>query len=213
MRAFAFISGVLSLGALVLSLLCLFAGNRPGFLDNGSILTIKISSAGKELLWNDTISGDSNITSEVGSMAAEAGISDWYAIHVLNYCRGSYANSTTAATESCSTSVPFFSFNPIQIISSQFKDSFNVSLGGLDADVNFSASGWPSQIKDSFGQAETAYKVVFFMLCMGIASSGVEAIVSLVAMIMYGGRLRHGTAISWINLAFGAVSGRNYGNR
>ncbi|KAM0815588.1 putative SUR7 protein [Seiridium cardinale] len=206
MRTFALLSSVFSLSAFILSLLCLFAGSQPGFLDNGDILTIRFSSAGKDYLLNDISGSNSSLGSEVGSMASAVGISDWYAIHVLNYCRGYDANSTSAATEFCSTNVPFFSFDLSQTIDAQFKDKLNISLGGKDNGVNLSASASSSQIKSIFLKAETAYKVVFFMLCMGIAASGVEIIISLVVVAIDSRKLSHGTMISCINMGLSVVS-------
>ncbi|KAI0153621.1 SUR7/PalI family-domain-containing protein [Pestalotiopsis sp. NC0098] len=196
MRAFAFISIVLSLVALILSMLCLFAGHTRGFIEDGQILTITISPMGKERLWNLTTSNPDNTDSQLGSLTSQVGINDWYSLYVMNYCTGSYANSTSEATESCSEAVPFFSFNPIQLIRPQLNGSSGFSIGGLSAGVSISASGWPSQIDDVSGKIESGYKAMFFMLCLGIAASGVEAIVSLVVVLMDRRDLNHGLALA-----------------
>lgn len=205
MRAFAFISILLSLVALILSMLCLFAGHTRGFIEDGQILTITISPVGKERLWNLTTSDPDNTDSQFDSLTSQVGINDWYSLYVMNYCTGSYANSTSEATESCSEAVPFFSFNPIQLIRPQINGSTGFSIGGLSAGVSISASGWPSQIDDVSGKIESGYKAMFFMLCLGIAASGVEAIVSSVVVLMDRRDLNHGTSVSWINLALALV--------
>ncbi|KAK6216339.1 hypothetical protein LQW54_003542 [Pestalotiopsis sp. IQ-011] len=206
MRAFAFISIVLSLVALILSMLCLFVGHTRGFIEDGQILTITISPAGKERLWNLTTSEPDNADSQLGSFTSQVGINDWYSLYVMNYCTGSHANSTSEATEACSEAVPFFSFNPIQLIRPQLSGSSGFSIGGLSAGVSISASGWPSQIDDVSGKIESGYKAMFFILCLGIAASGVEAIVSSVVVLMDRSELNHGTSVSWINLALALTS-------
>ncbi|ETS87798.1 hypothetical protein PFICI_01626 [Pestalotiopsis fici W106-1] len=207
MRIFAFVSGLFSLVALIAALLCLLAGQRLGFMEDADILTITVSAAGKAQLLNGTTSGETSVVgSQLEGLTAQTGVNDWFALHVMNYCKGSNANSTSAASESCSDTVPFFSFDTISIIDSELQQGVNLSTRGVDVGMSISASGWPSEISDISGKVMTAYKVMFFMLCMGIAASGVEAIASLLVMAMDARPYGHGALVSLINLVLSLIA-------
>lgn len=199
MRIFAFASGFFSLVALIAALLCLLAGQRLGFMEDAEILTMTISAAGKARLLNGTTTGDAS--QQLETLTAKTGVSDWFALHVMNYCKGFYTNSTS----SCSDTTPFFSFDTISIIDSELQQGFNLSARGLDVGMSIDVSGWPSEISDISGKVVTAYKVMFFMLCMGIAASGVEAIASLMVMAMDARPFGHGTIVSLLNLIISLV--------
>lgn len=171
-------------------------------------MTLNLSGLAKELLANGTSNANS-ASSDATSLVEAYGIHDWYSMHVMNYCEGSYSSYNTKTNGSCSGQTPFFYFNPINIMDSQFNTGTNVSVLGVHLGIELSASGWPSQITNALKNSEGAYKFMFFMLCMGIAAIGVELIVSLVVFIIDRRIMSHGTSISFINLGLTIVSHLN----
>lgn len=201
MRLFALISAVFSLLAAAIAVLCLLAGSKAGFLDDADIMTMTISAAGQTQLQNGTSDDGSSLGSQLDSLTAQTGVHDWFALHVMNYCKGSNNGS-----ETCTQTEPFFSFDTISTINSEIKQSFNLSSRGLDVGVSISTSGWPSGITDVSGKVVAAYKAMFFMLCVGIAAAVFEALASLLVIVIDRKPFGHGKMISFLNFVLSVVS-------
>lgn len=102
MRFLAIIPLVFSLAAFIIAFLCVFAGSKPGFMDDYEILSLNTSQIGAGLVnkvqtssstVNSIINGlgiGGAISSLTNSVAHYLGVEDFYALHVLDYCEGSY---------------------------------------------------------------------------------------------------------------------------
>ncbi|KAF2756382.1 hypothetical protein EJ05DRAFT_63774 [Pseudovirgaria hyperparasitica] len=112
-RIFAIIPALLSAGALVISFLCLFAGNKPGFMEDFNLFNLNTSRIGSTLAEN-ALNGENSIlpssitnilnelpedvrnsiesiaSTAADSFAQDLGLDDFYSAHMLNYCAGDY---------------------------------------------------------------------------------------------------------------------------
>lgn len=140
MRFSALIPLACALAAFVLSMLCLFAGHKPGFMEEYHIITVCIlsnsyvkylpttqvntSTLGHNLIptnttssatptstsssfgsWfsgvvhnaTDTLEGDLNglINDAADELSKELGIEQWYSLHLMDMCEGTYAPNAT----------------------------------------------------------------------------------------------------------------------
>jgi hypothetical protein len=127
MRLFAFIPTLLSAAAVVISFLCLFAGHKPGFMEDFELFTLNMSRVGSSLA-DSVLSGDSDIlpaeltnllnslpadvqstiqtvaSSAADSFATRIGLEDFYSAHIMNDCYGTYlpgpvANETVSQAD------------------------------------------------------------------------------------------------------------------
>lgn len=180
MRFSAIFPLLCSLTALILTLLCLFAGTNKSFLPNAELLTLNTSRLGHTSLFNTSdgnggflsnlvngIEGDiNNLINNVTSDIAQAfNLHDFYAAHIMNYCEGYYeGNDTAGAKENithCSNRTAFFHFDPTAIIESELAPGLNLS------DLH-----WPSEIEDAIKTIEVASKVMFVFYVIGIILAG-----------------------------------------
>ncbi|TVY84805.1 hypothetical protein LSUE1_G000825, partial [Lachnellula suecica] len=126
MRATALIPMACAIVGFVLSMLCLFAGHKKGFMEEYHIITLNTSTLGHNLLdtssatttssgaaatatsigsfltgiehnITDTIEGDINgiINNVADKLAKELGIEQWYSLHLMDSCEGTYAPNAT----------------------------------------------------------------------------------------------------------------------
>jgi hypothetical protein len=180
MRFSAIFPLLCSLVALILTLLCLFAGSSKSFLPNAELLTLNTSRLGHTSLFNTSdgnggfisnlingIEGDINdlINNATSDIAAAFDLHDFYAAHIMNYCEGYFmGNDTPGAKENithCSNRTAFFHFDPTKIIQSELAPGLNLS------DLH-----WPSEIEDAVKTIEVASKVMFVFYILAIIFSG-----------------------------------------
>jgi len=201
----------------VLSLLCLLAGHKPGFMEDYAIVTLNTSTLGHELIPTTTSSGAQptatgffsgiwhNITTEVGNLtaeiegeldgiigdvadklAAELGIKQWYSLHILDFCEGTYApNATEKGAHKngtkCSNQTAMYHFDLTEIL--------NKELEAGKLHINLSDINWPDDIQNGLNHLSTALDAEFVVYCIGIASAGLAIFTSLVAIFLHGSRL------------------------
>ena len=196
MRFSAILPLLCSIAALILTLLCLFAGSSESFLPNAELLTLNTSRLGHTSLFNTSdgnggfisnlingIEGDINnlINNATSDIAAAFHLHDFYAAHVMNYCEGYYeGNDTAGAKENithCSNRTAFFHFNPTQIIQNELAPGLNLS------DLH-----WPSEIEDAVKTIEVASKVMFVFYVIGIIFAGF-AVLGAIWGVFANGRL------------------------
>jgi len=197
LRVSAGITALCALAAFILSLLCLLAGRKPGFLENAYLLNLNTSRIGyfKEITLPQTggggilgsIEGSLNSllqslegdASEVGNDIAKAiGVHDWYSMHMLNFCEGFYnpsgiANNATKNITECSAPTTKFWFDPGTILQSELKD-------GITLDYIH----WPSKIDTGLHELKEITHVSLGILFAGIALEGVLLLCSLLGIAL-----------------------------
>lgn len=104
MRFSAVLPVLLGLASFILTMLCLFAGSKKGFMEDYAVVTLNTSQLGQTLLNDSETTTSSNplknlyneisnsieseINDGIGSLAREIGIHDWYSAHILDFCEG-----------------------------------------------------------------------------------------------------------------------------
>ena len=206
MRLTALFPFLCAVAAFVLTLLCIFAGSKKGYLENADILTLNTSMLGESLLNTSslpgslsTIAGDiqGDINSAVNDVAKDLNIHDFYSAHILDYCEGYYTpgpvgNATERPSKNvtrCSNHTTLFAFNPTAILQSELRTGINLS------DLH-----WPSGIKDAVTAVEVASKAMFVCYCIGAAFAGLAFFGAIVGVVS-GGRLS-----SFLNFLLDIVS-------
>ncbi|KAL8721699.1 MAG: hypothetical protein Q9181_007649, partial [Wetmoreana brouardii] len=195
MRPTAIFPLLCTLVAFILSLLCIFAGSKRGYIEQGDILTLNTSMLGRVTLNTSKSSSSllnsisSSIKGEVndliGDLARELNIHDFYSAHLLDYCEGYYtpsalANATVEPHKNvtrCSNHTAMFHFDPTTVIQSELKPG--ISLADLK---------WPSAIKNAVHAVEVASKVMFVLYCLGVAATGL-ALLGAFLGVLSGGRM------------------------
>ncbi|KAK5681032.1 hypothetical protein LTS10_006792 [Elasticomyces elasticus] len=205
MRFLALVPVLLSGAALVLTLLCLFAGSKQGFMEDYAIVTLNTSRIGASLL-NTTSSGSSNpiisyidnvtnsIESEINdglaSFARDLGLHDFYSAHLLDFCEGYYTpgpvpNSTVSRSQiqknvtSCSNRTAMYSFNPRETLQKELNDSGHSNINLTDLD-------WPSDVDKGLHALIIAQKATFVLYCIAIALIGFAMLLALISIFMEG---------------------------
>ncbi|KAL8687096.1 MAG: hypothetical protein Q9218_006636 [Villophora microphyllina] len=181
--------------AFILSLLCIFAGSRRGYIEQGDILTLNTSMLGRVTLNTSKTSSSllnsigSSIKGEVNDLIADVArqfnIHDFYSAHLLDYCEGYYtpsafANATVAPHKNvtrCSNHTAMFHFDPTSVIQKELKPG--ISLDDLH---------WPSAIKNAVHAVEIASKAMFVLYVVGVAATGL-ALLGAFLGVLSGGRL------------------------
>lgn len=191
MRFTAILPLLCILASLVLSLLCLFAGSRQGFLEEVDLLTLNTSRIGHTPLFNTSdgdggffssvfndIQGDINdAAADVASDVARAiGIHHFYKQYILRYCKGYYKHNTTDENiTQCSSRVAFATFNPTEAIEAELKPGLNLSV-----------IRWPDQIDDSFQAVKMSMRAMFVLYCIGIALTAIAVLGALFSFLLGG---------------------------
>lgn len=181
MRWSSIITLLCSAAALVLSFLLLFAGNTRSFLQNTDVLTLNTSRLG----YTNSGSVDNLITSAEGSLsglinsvtssiASELNISDFYSVHIMNYCEGSYEPNGTAAalgehvtkdTTYCSPTKALFHFNVTEVVNQALPSPLSVS------DIN-----WPQAINDAQNAIRAASIAASILYILAVVFTGLAFI-------------------------------------
>lgn len=193
MRPVAILPILLTLVAFIVSLLCVFAGNKPGYLENANLLTVNTSMLGQTFFnassssshfWSkidSSIKGDLN--KAIGDIAKDLNLHDFYSAHVLDYCEGFYtpgpvANLTATPSKNvthCSNQTGLFHFDPGAIIQSELKPGINLT------DLQ-----WPQTVQSAVRAAELGSKVMFVLYCMGIGAVGLALLGAILSFFASG---------------------------
>ncbi|KAI4282344.1 MAG: hypothetical protein L6R38_003024 [Xanthoria sp. 2 TBL-2021] len=179
MRLTALFPLLCTLVAFILSLLCIFAGSKRGYIEHADIFTLNTSMLGRTTLDTSKSSSsllnsiENSIKGEVNDLIADVAkalnIHDFYSAHLLNYCEGYFtpgplANKTVDPDKNvtqCSNQTALFHFDPTAAIQKELKPG--ISLADLR---------WPSAIKDAVHAVEIASKAMFVLYCVGAAATG-----------------------------------------
>ena len=201
MRLSSVLTLVCSAAALVLSLLCLFAGNTKTFLQNGDLLTLNMSRLGYVGDVFNTTDGDGGfldnlindaqddlndlINDATTDIASALNISDFYSVHVMDYCEGMFEPNSTLAAENgtkirknttyCSRRNAFFHFNVTQIVEAALPDQINLT------DIN-----WPDAITDAQNTIRTASIATVILFVLGIIFTGLALFGAIIGIFTTG---------------------------
>lgn len=207
MRFSAILPVLLGLAAFILSLLCIFAGSKSGFMEDYAIVTLNTSQIGQSLLNasesttssnpfgnlinNITNNIDGKINAELGSLARQIGVHDWYSVHILDFCEGYYtptsvSNATVSSSDidknitHCSNKTAFFHFNPTHTLQNELNKS-GVSLN-LTKDLD-----WPTKdIDKGVSALRVAQKAAFILYCIAAGLLLLAALASIAGIFLTG---------------------------
>ncbi|ESZ93470.1 hypothetical protein SBOR_6148 [Sclerotinia borealis F-4128] len=186
MQPLAAIPMACSFVTFVLGMLCLFAGNKPGFMEDYHIITLNTSDVGQNLIPTSssgssstpTIASPVEVISSLanliprepgigddianalggiendiaGKLAKTLGIKEWYSLHLMDMCEGTYTPNATARgakynVSSCTNQTAMYHVDINSIISEQ------LSIGGVH--LKLSDIGWSSKIQDGLDALST----------------------------------------------------------
>ncbi|KXJ95622.1 actin cortical patch SUR7/pH-response regulator pali [Microdochium bolleyi] len=148
-----------------------------GFWDN---LGDTISGIGNEI--QDTITDQVNdvIGDVVDEITEKLGISQWYSLHVMNWCEGDFAPNSTAVgawynTTNCTERAAGISFNLTEILNHE------ISIGPLDFNTN--EIPLPDRIESAVEQLNSALYALFILFVLAAAFSGFTILLTLVTIV------------------------------
>ncbi|KAK5195595.1 hypothetical protein LTR96_002356 [Exophiala xenobiotica] len=195
MRLSSLVTLACAIAALVLSLLCLFAGSSKSFLQDADLLTLNISRIGHGSLFNNTdgdggaldnllntLEGDLNdLLNDFSSDVATAlNLPDFFNVHVMDFCEGVYKSNATLknAQENiteCSNRTVGFHFQPTKIIQEHLPDG--VTLEDLH---------WPDEIQDAERAIKVASTAMTVLYIIGVVFAGIAVLAALVSIFTNG---------------------------
>ncbi|KAK5204465.1 hypothetical protein LTR47_009247 [Exophiala xenobiotica] len=195
MRLSSLVTLACAIAALVLSLLCLFAGSSKSFLQDADLLTLNISRIGHGSLFNttdgdggaldnllNTLEGDLNdLLNDFSSDVATAlNLPDFFNVHVMDFCEGvcksnaTLKNAQENITE-CSNRTVGFHFQPTKIIQEHLPDG--VTLEDLH---------WPDEIQDAERAIKVASTAMTVLYIIGVVFAGIAVLAALLAFLAIG---------------------------
>lgn len=147
------------------------------------------TSDGKGGLFDDIQNEiQSTVNDKVGEVAEfitkEAGIHDFYSVHLMTYCEGFYEPNGTVQPDGsspsenvtgCSNQTTMFHFDPKEALQSELKDGW--TLGDLK---------WPDDINDGILVLKAASKAMFVFYIAGIAVTGLALIITFFTIFANG---------------------------
>jgi len=119
-------------------------------------------------------------------LAQTIGIEQWYSLHLMDMCEGSYSPNATHKgahknISSCTNKTTMYHFDPMTAISEQ------LSVGKLH--LNLSDINWPDELTDGIKALNALTSATFVLYCIGIAAAGLAILTGLVAFFLHGSRL------------------------
>lgn len=146
---------------------------------NGGFLDNLINDAQGEL--------NNLINDATTDIASALNISDFYAVHIMDYCEGMFNPNGTVAAENgthvsknttyCSSRNALFHFNVTEVVESALPDRINLT------DIN-----WPNAVTDAQNAIRTASIAAVVLYIIGIALTGI-ALLGAVFGFFTNGRL------------------------
>ncbi|KAH8195782.1 hypothetical protein TruAng_010056 [Truncatella angustata] len=186
----------------------LFAGSKPGQLEDFHIIAINMSNFGHDLVPTPTTGGSeptttdsswegfftsvvATIASEISDelsdieddiadkLSAELGISQWYSLHIMTACEGNFAPNATN---------PGAWYNTTNCTSQQAGFQFNlsqvldheISLGPLD--LNTADLPIPDEVSDAIKYINGFLLAIFVLFCIGAGFAGLSFLGSVAAL-------------------------------
>ncbi|CAJ0549118.1 Ff.00g027310.m01.CDS01 [Fusarium sp. VM40] len=226
-RFFVFFPLVLSMVGFILSMLCLFAGHKEGFMEDYSVARLNTSMIGHNLLdtnssastndnneddgffdkvtdkWNevkDDVKGKINeITGDVADKLADTiGVSEWYSIHIMATCDGQYKPNATN---------PGAGYNVTNCTNSAPEKRFNLtevldkqlSVGPFE--LSLADIDWPDDIQDSIDLLNSALLATFILYVLAVGFSGLAMLACIGAFFLFSRR-----GVNAVNLVLSSLA-------
>ena len=131
-------------------------------------------------------------------LAAELGIHQWYSLHLMDLCEGSYSPNATEKgakknVTKCSNQTAMYHFD--------ITGELNSELEAGKLHINLSTISWPSEIQDGINALNAAMDATFILYAIGIAAAGLAILTTVVAFFLSGSR-----AVSFGNWGLASLS-------
>ncbi|KAJ6444423.1 SUR7 protein [Purpureocillium lavendulum] len=219
---------VLALVSFVLTSLILFAGQKEGFMEDYAVVRQKLNTsmvghnvvnqsdksndgnngdgtAGGVKGWIDDKKNDAkdkinDVTGNIADkLADKLGISEWYSLHIMDSCQGTYspspvAEDTSLKVTNCSSSTPGNRLNLTAMLDHE------LSVGSLK--LNLADINWPDGVQDKLDILNDALLGLFVLYALGMGLSGLSMFASVAAFLLPGR-----PAIVQANLVFASLGG------
>lgn len=216
MRVSALFPMACAIVGFVLGMLCLFAGHKPGFMEDYDIIRLNTSTLGHDLVPTSTSSAGSSATStssSIGSffssladnitdsiegelqdiendiadkLASTLGIQQFYSLHLMDMCEGMFEPNATSKHPKKNVTK---CSNQTAMYHFDIEKELNSQLevGGLH--INLSDINWPDSIQDNLNKLNMALDATFVLYAIAIAAAGVSILACVVAFFLNGSRL------------------------
>lgn len=122
-------------------------------------------------------------------LASELNIKQWYSLHLMDMCEGSYSPNATATGASkssnmtCTNRTAMYHFDPVGSLNASLQS--NSILKG----INLTDIDWPDKLTDGLDALNGLSSATFVLYVLGIAFSGLAIITSALAFFLHGSRL------------------------
>ncbi|RKF83424.1 putative sur7 protein [Golovinomyces cichoracearum] len=202
MRPFIIVPLSCAVAGMVLSFLLIFAGNKPGFMEEYQIVTLNTSTLGHDLLpkmpktnspipistpFDELYSSASGITDQVDGilnnviddLSRSLGIQQWYGWHLRNFCEGMYKPNATSPSATfdvtdCSKPTAVYHFKIADIIDKQLQ------VGPLH--IGLDKLKWPDSIQKKFDELSTALHAALAFYAISVVAAGISIFTGLVLL-------------------------------
>ncbi|KAF1808070.1 integral membrane protein-like protein [Eremomyces bilateralis CBS 781.70] len=226
-----------SIVACVLGFLCIFAGSQPDVMEDYDLINVNTSQMLQNLIdlnptpsnegsdgllsgllsnVTDRVTGwiDDKIDAGITDLTEELGINDFYSVHMMDYCTGSYGpNSVPNATllesdfdknvTECSNRTASFSFDLADILEETLnKSGIDISLDDLR---------FPDELQNGLDALAGLFQAAFILFCIGIALSFFAMIFPLWFIISSGRGVGRGRVAALVNLVIAMLAFLAYG--
>ncbi|PFH61040.1 hypothetical protein XA68_18357 [Ophiocordyceps unilateralis] len=215
----------LALVSFVLTSLTLFAGHKPGFMEDSAVIRINTSHIGHNLLdkrddnrpailsdlqgWINDKKGDiednirGKINQGVGRLAdkvvGKLHLSHWYSMHIMDSCQGSFTpNLTTPDAELKTTSCT--TSDPTHRLNLTRLVDGQLNLGPLN--LSLADIGWPDSVQDKIDALNDALTGLFVVYVLAMGCSGLSMLAGLGAFFLPGLG-----ALTLVNLVVASLGG------
>jgi hypothetical protein len=140
---------------------------------------------------------DSAIGDVANKLAGALGIQQWYSMHLMGMCEGSYTPDATVPHAqlkvlSCTKPTAMCTYCLHRVITSpnSIPDHFDISdqlskelqLGTLHLDL--SAIGWPSDIQNGLDNMSTALNAIFVLYAVGTAATSLIILATVIKLVV-----------------------------
>lgn len=196
---------LLGLGALAMTLLCLFAGSTTSFLPEFSLITVNTSQIGQGILNSSYVDSHPELAAILDSIPPflqddaedllnealqRLGIRDFYTANLMTYCEGYYEpkavpNDTVSLGDItrnftyCSPRSANFQFDPRDALQRDLNSSGNSWL-------NVSDLNWPDEIDRGIDAIHIVQRVAFIIYCVSIGVIGLATLGSIISFAFSG---------------------------
>jgi len=118
-------------------------------------------------------------------LAEELGIEQWYSLHLMNMCYGSFSPNATSPgakrnISDCTPRRATYKFDPTSDLEKKLAD------GPLGLEVTLEDLGWPEEIQDGIDGLNALTTATFVFYCIGIGFAGILILTSIAAIFATG---------------------------